>query len=208
MHTALFAALTSAAVLRRVVLRQAGVCATTQRRRIASSAVEGIVGDGGRARKAVQPCASNRIDRTDTSVIGAIGALMRAQNNPVLSLAQGIVHWPPPEAAVAAATDALRAGDRSVHAYGSTHGDPELQRELLSKLEHENGIVQSKVMVTMGANQAFTNIVVSLVDAGDRVVLFRPYVYSLASCDADVRVVHLRRPSFNSARTRYTHPST
>ncbi len=33
-------------------------------------------------------------------------------------------------------------------------------------------------MVTSGANQAFVNLVVSLVDATDRVVLFAPYYFN------------------------------
>jgi aspartate/methionine/tyrosine aminotransferase len=33
-------------------------------------------------------------------------------------------------------------------------------------------------MVTAGANQAFVNIVLSLVDEGDRVVLFTPYYFN------------------------------
>jgi aspartate/methionine/tyrosine aminotransferase len=33
-------------------------------------------------------------------------------------------------------------------------------------------------MVTAGANQAFTNIVLTLCDAKDRVVLFKPYYFN------------------------------
>lgn len=33
-------------------------------------------------------------------------------------------------------------------------------------------------MVTSGANQAFTNIVLTLVDAEDKVVLFKPYYFN------------------------------
>lgn len=33
-------------------------------------------------------------------------------------------------------------------------------------------------MVTAGANQAFVNVLLSLTDAADRVVLFRPYYFN------------------------------
>ena len=33
-------------------------------------------------------------------------------------------------------------------------------------------------MVTAGANQAFTNVAVALLDASDRVVLFSPYYFN------------------------------
>lgn len=37
---------------------------------------------------------------------------------------------------------------------------------------------QYKVMVTAGANQAFTNIVLALLDETDEVVLFTPYYFN------------------------------
>ena len=33
-------------------------------------------------------------------------------------------------------------------------------------------------MVTAGANQAFTNVVLTLLDAKDKVVLFKPYYFN------------------------------
>lgn len=38
--------------------------------------------------------------------------------------------------------------------------------------------MQSKIMVTAGANQAFVNIVLALLDPWDKVVLFRPYYFN------------------------------
>ncbi len=38
--------------------------------------------------------------------------------------------------------------------------------------------VQHEVMVTSGANQAFTNVVLTLLDPGDRVILFVPYYFN------------------------------
>lgn len=83
----------------------------------------------------------------------------------VLSLAQGIVHWAPPPDALAAARDAVGLPETSL--YGADDGLPELRAALKRKLAAENGIVASEVMVTAGANQAYTNIVLSLMDAGD-----------------------------------------
>ena len=37
---------------------------------------------------------------------------------------------------------------------------------------------QYNVMVTAGANQAFVNLVLGLLDPGDKVVLFRPYYFN------------------------------
>ena len=38
--------------------------------------------------------------------------------------------------------------------------------------------MQHEVMVTSGANQAFTNVVLTLLDASDRIVLFVPYYFN------------------------------
>ena len=103
---------------------------------------------------------------------------MREQPQPVISLAQGIVHWAPPASAVDAAKSALDSDDRSIHGYGPVKGSLELQEALKRKLAEENGIENVEVMVTAGANQAFANIAVSLVDESDRVVLFKPYYFN------------------------------
>lgn len=39
-------------------------------------------------------------------------------------------------------------------------------------------MVQHKVMVTAGANQAFVNLVLALLDPQDAVVLFAPYYFN------------------------------
>jgi aromatic aminotransferase len=61
-----------------------------------------------------------------------------------------------------------------VSAYGPVGGMPALVAALKAKLAAENGLEGVNVMVTSGANQAFTNVVLALLDAGDRVVLFKP----------------------------------
>ena len=62
--------------------------------------------------------------------------------------------------------------------YGPDEGLPRLRDALKKKLYAENGISQSEVMVTAGANQAFANLVVSLVDSEDAVVVFPPFYFN------------------------------
>ena len=57
-------------------------------------------------------------------------------------------------------------------------GLAELRAALKLKLAEQNGIVASEVMVTAGANQAYTNVVLALLDAGDPAMLFRPYYFN------------------------------
>ncbi|XP_042968105.1 aromatic aminotransferase ISS1 isoform X2 [Carya illinoinensis] len=48
----------------------------------------------------------------------------------------------------------------------------------LAQLHDENKLYRSSVMVTAGANQAFVNLVLTLCDAGDSVVMFAPYYFN------------------------------
>ena len=52
-----------------------------------------------------------------------------------------------------------------------------LQRAELTQLIHVV-LVQHKVMVTAGANQAFVNLVLALLDPQDAVILFAPYYFN------------------------------
>ena len=64
------------------------------------------------------------------------------------------------------------------NAYCADDGLPELRDALKARLAAEKGLVASEVMVTAGANQGYTNLVLSLLDAGDAAVLFRPYYFN------------------------------
>jgi len=98
----------------------------------------------------------------------------------ILSLAQGIVHWSPPDEAIKAAQNA--AADPKSNMYGPAQGIPELTSALKEKLLTDNNIKNSQVMATMGANQAFTNLVVALLDSHHRSVLFAPYYFNHYMC--------------------------
>ena len=75
----------------------------------------------------------------------------------ILSLAQGVVHWQPPAAALSAVEELVYTP--AVSAYGADDGLPELREALRQKLSEENGLPDQDVMVTAGANQAFVNVV-------------------------------------------------
>ncbi|KQK02991.1 aromatic aminotransferase ISS1 [Brachypodium distachyon] len=94
----------------------------------------------------------------------------------VMSLAQGIVYWQPPEEALNKVKEIV--WEPSTSKYGSDDGLPELREALLEKLHRENKLTKSSVMVTAGANQAFVNLVLTLCDAGDSVVMFAPYYFN------------------------------
>jgi len=122
---------------------------------------------------------SARILSTAEPCIVAMQTFLREISPPPISLAQGIVSWQPPEEAMAAARDAL--DESMVHSYGPDAGLPELRTALADELA-ERGIdkASTEVMVTSGANQAYMNIVLTLLGEGERAVLFAPFYFNHA----------------------------
>uniref|UniRef100_A0A0E0JEU3 Aminotransferase class I/classII large domain-containing protein n=1 Tax=Oryza punctata TaxID=4537 RepID=A0A0E0JEU3_ORYPU len=116
---------------------------------------------------------ARRAVETDAPVM--VKELLRG-NKDVMSLAQGVVYWQPPEAALNKIKEIV--WEPSISKYGSDDGLPELREALLEKLRRENKLTNSSVMVTSGANQAFVNLVLTLCDAGDSVVMFAPYYFN------------------------------
>lgn len=84
---------------------------------------------------------SRRVLITDPPVIVTTKQLISKApaSKPVLSLAQGIVHWQPPPAATALAGRVLAAGD-GIHGYGLDDGLPALREALQHKIATKNGL--------------------------------------------------------------------
>ena len=95
----------------------------------------------------------------------------------IYSLAQGVVYWPPPTEALEAVATAATCDD-TLHTYCPDEGTPELRSALAEKLSKENGLDDANVIVTSGANQAFVNVVLTLLSEGDKCVVFRPYYFN------------------------------
>ena len=95
----------------------------------------------------------------------------------IYSLAQGVVYWKPPTEALEAVATAA-ASDDTLHTYCPDEGTIELRSALNEKLAKENGLDNVEVIVTSGANQAYVNCVLTLLNEGDRCVCFRPYYFN------------------------------
>ncbi|EKX40945.1 hypothetical protein GUITHDRAFT_75075 [Guillardia theta CCMP2712] len=94
----------------------------------------------------------------------------------VLSLAQGIVHWKPPPSACEAAMRGIAEED--THRYGPDGGINGLVDLMRDKIRNENHLVSSSVMITAGSNQAYMNVVLTLLDEGDTSLLLIPYYFN------------------------------
>jgi len=129
----------------------------------------------GRMAKLPEVRPSKRVRMTDTPCIVTMQKMLKGKEG-ILSLAQGIVHWGPPPAVATAV--AAAAGEPDTNAYGPDDGTAQLREALLEKLRNENKLEGVDVMVTAGANQAFANVVLSLVDSEDGAVLFKPFYFN------------------------------
>jgi aspartate/methionine/tyrosine aminotransferase len=117
-------------------------------------------------------------------VIPELGALARSRPG-TLSLAQGMVSWGPPPAALAALQQGAASGccpDRD--RYGSVEGDPELLAAIADHLHHRHGVEleQSTLLATAGSNMAF-NALAQVLCAGppqppSELILPLPYYFN------------------------------
>jgi aromatic aminotransferase len=121
---------------------------------------------------------SRRIQSTDEPTIVASKRLVTSVPG-TMSLAQGIVHWQPPQQALDRVAQALAdPTTTAIHSYGPDEGNPALRESLRHKLVNKNNLPNYDVCVTAGANQAFTNIVLAFLDPEDAIVLWLPYYFN------------------------------
>ncbi|KAJ4953082.1 hypothetical protein NE237_029914 [Protea cynaroides] len=118
---------------------------------------------------------ARRALETDEPVMVQIQKLVRGAKD-AKSLAQGVVYWQPPKQALEKVQQVV--WEPSTSRYGNDEGLPELREALIKKIRQENKLYKSSIMVTAGANQAFVNLVLTLCDAGDSVVMFAPYYFN------------------------------
>jgi aminotransferase len=102
-------------------------------------------------------------------------AQLRAAGHDVISLGQALPFYPPPASVLRAAHAAVDRPD--VHSYTTDPGRPSLRRVLAERLREHVGIDcgPDDVLITAGANHAFTTALTTLVSAGDEIVLPAPY---------------------------------
>lgn len=65
-----------------------------------------------------------------------------------------------------------------LHMYGPDEGLVELREKLEDKIAQENGLNDHHIMVTAGANQAYMNCVLTLLQETDKAVVFAPFYFN------------------------------
>lgn len=99
---------------------------------------------------------------------------LRAKGVDVVSLTLGEPDFDTPLNIQSAATAAMKAGQTH---YSPVTGIPELRAALAKKLKAENGLDYgpNDICVANGAKQAIANAVLSLIEAGDEVIMLAPF---------------------------------
>jgi aspartate/methionine/tyrosine aminotransferase len=120
----------------------------------------------------------SRMDAVQAPIVPIVGDLIR-QVPGTISLGQGVVHYPPPRAALDAARAALERP--TINEYQDGNGLRALVDGLARKLRTENGVDVaggSRIMVTAGANMAFMHAVIAITEPGDEIVLPAPFYFN------------------------------
>jgi aspartate aminotransferase/aminotransferase len=130
---------------------------------------------------------AERMRRIEPSGIRRIFELMATMEDPI-NLSIGQAHYDPPPALVEAACRAMRDGKNR---YTITQGLPELNAMVLDDVERRLGRRPESCLMTTGVSGGLMLTFLSLLDAGDEILLPDPYFvmykHLAALCGATVR---------------------
>ena len=125
----------------------------------------------------MQPTTSQLLQRLSESATIAMARKARelkTQGIDVISLSLGEPDFDTPAAMKQAGIDAIEANETH---YTPVPGTPRIREAIVHKFQRDNGLAYAmdEVVVSTGAKQSLANVVLSLVDPGDEVILPAPY---------------------------------
>jgi aspartate/methionine/tyrosine aminotransferase len=139
-------------------------------------------------------------------ILNQKAAALRQAGYRVISLGQALPAFPPPPAALEAATRAL--SDPDVHRYSADAGLLSLRQALCDRLRDHLDVEATPdgVIVTAGGNQAFMLAALAVLDPGDDVVLAAPYFVNHEMAIRAVGALPIEAPTPESFgfRTRWS----
>jgi aminotransferase len=117
-----------------------------------------------------------------------------------INLAQGLPDFPAPEALKQAAQDAIAA---DFNQYADTWGLEALRVAIAVKMQRDNGITvdpDTQIVVCCGATEGLNIALMSIIDPGDRVLIFEPfyenYIPNLATVGGIPEMLMLQPPQW------------
>ncbi len=121
-----------------------------------------------------------RLEESATIVMAQKSRELKAQGLDVIDLSLGEPDFLTPAHICAAAK---RAIDEGYHHYPPVAGYPDLRAAISEKFKHENGLdyALEQVVVSTGAKQTLANIMLSILNEGDEVIVPAPYWVSYSA---------------------------
>ncbi len=142
---------------------------------------------------------ADRVKNIKQSDIRRFSAICAAMNG--VNLSQGVCDQPAPEVVKNAAKQAI---DNDHAVYTNLRGTAELRQAIADKMRSFNGIEcdpESEIAVNVGSAGSFTCSVLSILNAGDEVVVFSPFysyhVNLLSLFGVGVNFVDLQPPNWS-----------
>lgn len=116
----------------------------------------------------------NNLSESATLKMTKLGRELAAKGINVISLSVGEPDFNTPEHVKEAAKLAL---DENYTRYSPVPGYPELRKAIANKLKTENGLDYdpSQIVVSTGAKQSLSNVILTLINPGDEVIIPTPY---------------------------------
>lgn len=117
---------------------------------------------------------SRSLSESETLAMTKKARELAAQGHKVISLSVGEPDFQTPQHIKDAAKNAI---DDGFTFYSPVPGYPELRQAIAEKLKRENGLdfAAENIVVSTGAKQSIANVLLSIVDPGDEVIIFAPY---------------------------------
>lgn len=116
----------------------------------------------------------NNLSESATLKMTKLGRELAAKGVNVISLSVGEPDFHTPDHVKDAAKKAL---DENYTRYSPVPGYPELRQAIANKLKNENGLDYdiSQIVVSTGAKQSLSNVILTLINPGDEVIIPTPY---------------------------------
>ena len=121
----------------------------------------------------------NALEESQTLAMSKKSREIAAQGHKVINLSIGEPDFKTPKHVCDAAKEAI---DNGFHAYTPVSGIPELRKAIAEKLNRENGLdwKAENIVVSTGAKHSLANVIQTLINPGEEVMIFAPYWVSYA----------------------------
>lgn len=121
-----------------------------------------------------------QMQESATLKMAKISRELKAQGHDVIDLSIGEPDFDTPQHIKNAAKDAI---DKGYTHYTPVSGYPELRKAIATKLKRDNNLdyTTEQIVVSTGAKQSIANVILSLINPGDEVLLPAPYWVSYSA---------------------------